>query len=414
MLQRLPLAAVGPMLMRRRSALRPTLALNFLAQALQGAFGTLDPRINFSRASSATRINAQGLVETVGSDVPRFQFDAVTLQPLGLLIEGQRTNLLTHSEAFENAAWAKIRSSMQAAAAVAPDGRATACKLVENTANDSHPILAFATVSTSSAHTYSVFAKAGERTRFQLSTNAGGAFCTFDIASGSVVSGSGGIASAGNGWWRCWITYTPTATSETVYVWPAVGTSNNYQGDGVSGFFVWGAQLELGTFPTSYIPTAGASATRAADVSDTTGGVPGYTVGSPLSVYVDFVPQSAADGNTTAFAISQAAARSSNRLSGRQNQTIVSAAGSTVVPSSPGPYTAGARTRRAYSLSATTVIAAQNGTVRTDSVPGIPASLDTLTLGRVEDASVFLNGTIRQFDLYAQALPAATLQTLTA
>lgn len=68
------------------------LALDFSANEV------LDPRITFSRTSNATRVNAQGLIETVAINQPRFDYDPVTLAPKGLLIEEQRINILLNSD----------------------------------------------------------------------------------------------------------------------------------------------------------------------------------------------------------------------------------------------------------------------------------------------------------------------------
>lgn len=84
---------------RLRSRLKSPIG-NFIGGAsldLNMLLGELDPRITFTRATGATRINASGLIEAVASNVPRFNYDPVTLAARGLLIEEQQTNLLLNS-----------------------------------------------------------------------------------------------------------------------------------------------------------------------------------------------------------------------------------------------------------------------------------------------------------------------------
>jgi hypothetical protein len=111
---------------------RPSLNLDFANSQ------SVDPRITFTRASTATRVNANGLIEVVASNSPRIDFDPATQVCKGLLIEEQRTNLLTYSENFDNAAWGKQSVTVNANAAIAPDGTLTADKLIESTTNAVH------------------------------------------------------------------------------------------------------------------------------------------------------------------------------------------------------------------------------------------------------------------------------------
>jgi hypothetical protein len=209
---------------------------------------------------------------TAGANQPRFDHNPTTGESLGFLIEEQRTNLVTYSEDLSNAAWSKIRSSIVSNTIIAPDGTLTGDKLVEDsTASNTHFIVQNVPLGgsvDSSPYTFSVYAKAGERTRFQMydnNSNTSGV-TVFNLSSGTVVSGTGKITSVGNGWYRCSIyplkDYT---TSSTVFIFLDNGSTTSYTGNGNSGIYIWGGQLELGTFITSYIPTTNASATRAAD-----------------------------------------------------------------------------------------------------------------------------------------------------
>lgn len=262
----------------------PSLDLNF-ARAQK-----LDSRITFSRPSAATYFDRYGILRTAASGVPRFDFDPITGACKGLLIEGQCTNLLIYSEQFDNAAWGKSNATVSANAATAPDGTLTADKLVENTSTGQHRVTRTVSgTSNSTPYTVSFYAKASERTRVYVgmaesptSIRQGNAF--FDLSTGTVVSASGGsngatggaatILALGDGWYRCSYTLTLGGADTSIFADINIVTGTNtisYTGDGTSGIYTWGAQLETGSFPTSYIKTEASQATRSADVAAMTG-----------------------------------------------------------------------------------------------------------------------------------------------
>jgi len=240
------------------------------------------PAITFTRASGATFFDANGVLQTAANDAPRFDHDPVTGESRGLLIEESRTNLLTKSAELDDAAWSKTRATITANAVTAPDGTTSADKLVEDsTASNTHRVGApnYSAVSGTS-YTFSVFLKSEERAHAQISlhiTNAGNAFTTLpaifvNLSTGAVTNPSAtvtnsSIVSVGNGWWRVSISAAATSSgtqSAGIYLM-SDATTTSYTGDATSGLYVWGAQVEAGAFPTSYIPTTTAAATRAAD-----------------------------------------------------------------------------------------------------------------------------------------------------
>lgn len=252
----------------------PSLELNF-AKGKQ-----LDSRITFTRASSGTFINSSGLVESASTNVARFTHDPVTLSSLGLFVEESRTNLFLRSEEFSDAYWNKGNASVSANATTAPDGATTADKLVEDTATATHQLFRTVSVTSGQAYTFSLFIKPAGRSRIQF--NLPFSFPTstqaiFDVSTGTVVSSTGGatasISAQANGFYRCVVTATANATANgTLYLALVnTGTTTSYTGDGSSGLFLWGAQVEAGAFATSYIPTTSATVTRAADVVQITG-----------------------------------------------------------------------------------------------------------------------------------------------
>jgi hypothetical protein len=250
----------------------PTLSLNFVDGE------QLDSRVTFTRASSATRVNSSGLIEVVGNNVPRFDYDPVTLLSRGLVVEEQRANICTASEEFN--LWTQSASTTQANVDVAPNGLSVADRIVEDSANAVHQISRSLTYLTGTVYTVSVYAKASGRTRFNLNfpSSAFGSGMTpmgnFDLTAvtASPLNGASAlIVPAGNGWFRCIVTL-PITTAGATGVFPRVGLQNasgmnTYLGDGTSGILLWGMQVEAGAFATSYVPTtSGSTATRAAEL----------------------------------------------------------------------------------------------------------------------------------------------------
>jgi hypothetical protein len=256
-----------------------------VSYAGDGASGILIWGAQLEQRSSATAYtptttqpitNYIPVLMTAASGVPRFEHNPITGESLGLEIEEQRTNLFIRSEEFDNAAWIKTNSSIIANTIIAPDGTLTGDKVFENSTNTEHFVRQNLTV-TATAHTLSFYAKAAERTLAWASLDGGSNSRWFDLSAsttGGSNSGSGSstITLVGNGWYRCTYTYTFAGTSSPTFIGPAINsTTIAYTGNGFSGVYIWGAQLEAGAFPTSYIPTTTAQVTRAADSAVMTG-----------------------------------------------------------------------------------------------------------------------------------------------
>lgn len=229
----------------------------------------------FSRASTATYWDANGVLQTAAVDEPRWQWDPATGEFEGLLVEDEATNLLTYSAQFDDAAWTKTRSSVSANAVVAPDGTTTSDKLVEDTSvTTTHLLSRSLTFTAGLSYVLSVFFKPAERPAIELRF-ASGAFSSnqameFDADTGvtTVAAGTptGSMLELADGWWYCTMTATAATTaSSAINLRISNGATTAYTGDGVSGIYIWGAQLEVGTESTSYIPTTGTAVLRYAD-----------------------------------------------------------------------------------------------------------------------------------------------------
>jgi hypothetical protein len=232
-----------------------------------GAEVSISSLLTCTRASSGYYTNAAGVLSSFSSNVLRYGTN-------GLLVEEARTNLAIRSQEFDNASWSKSQATVSANAANAPDGTATADKLVEDGTTNAHTLQSAAiTVSNATVYTASLYVKAAGRTfvQFQWFDGTTNVYPIFNLTTGTKDTdngvGSGWTMTAlANDWWRITITFTTGNTSGSIYVYPAVTGNNSYAGDGSSGIYAWGAQLEAGAFATSYIPTTTTSVARAADI----------------------------------------------------------------------------------------------------------------------------------------------------
>jgi len=206
---------------------------------------------------------------SIGATTPS-TVNATTLTGQTGVLRGTGSNLFGYSQAFDDAVWTKSNSSITANSTTAPDGTTTADTLVENTANNTHYVYAsananlFATIVTGVTYTASIFAKPAGRNRIRFAGDGSSAFLgnevIFDVANGTVGSipagvTSASIVSAGNGWYRCIVVAVATGTVARPIVFLDNGTTNSYTGDGTSGVFLWGVQLEFGSTVNSYVAT---------------------------------------------------------------------------------------------------------------------------------------------------------------
>jgi hypothetical protein len=402
----------------------PSLDLRFadnksLTDAVTGA-----NLVTFTRASDGTFVDSAGVLQTAVTDVPRFDHNPTTLESLGLLVEEQRANLLLNSEDFSGAT--TFRGSITANVIAAPDGATTADLFTENTETGSHTTQ-FGSVAFTTGVTYtvSIFLRPNGRDtniRFKgtnTTTFAAEAFfnLTGNGAVASTVSGTASIQTLPNGWYRCIITGVSGATATTgIQVITSSGA-----GDNTSGIYFWGAQLEAGAFPTSYIPTTAAAVTRSADVCSITG-----------SAFSSWYRQS--EGSFFSVTETLPGVTATNRFIHEVNTGIGSASdkwdvrrtGSTAVRTTA--RIGGASTSdRTESLAASVFRAAAGAdtagvslTVNGGSITPVANTVGTMPvvtqmqIGNGGDAAtLILNGTIRRLCYWPQRLANSTLQQIT-
>ena len=395
--------------------------------------------ITFARSSSATYLDSDGVIKTAATDAPRIEY-AADGSLKGLLIEEQKTNLVTYSEDFTDAAWQKIRGTA-VLDAVGPDGLSnSAATFTVDTVGGVNNIYVGEdfTVSTSTSYTFSIFAKADQTSDIQIriigfTTPAeGGVF--FDLSAGTVGNdtGAGGpsltgkIEDFGNGWHRCSVTFTTDATDTTgtIRVFLADGESLSITRDGTSSVLIYGAQLEQGSFATSYIPTSGSQSTRSPDIASIPVSAFGYNQ-SAGTVLVEASPMS--DGTSTAvnLGLSTDTGGTANRWQIR-SQSANTVRVLTAIPGNdpfstlgsvldvtgitiPGTYKAAHTFEENYSQ------VAVNGSLSTaDTTVSVPDT-DEIRIGtRSSSGTETLNGHIKSIQYYPRRLTDAQLQELTA
>lgn len=368
----------------------------------------------FTRATSATYVNAAGLIATAASGELRYTYDPVTLSALGVLIEEARTNLSTASTDIVVGSQVSVSGSQSS-----PDGGTNGVLVTESTANSNHYANQTAGISFTSGTTYtlSVFIKPGTATRIQLTGPAAvfGAsqYANFGLTDTGAVLASSGVTATiqkfSGGWYRCSIAVAATASTTGYPLFAFINADAatrlpSYTGTSltVTGF---GWQVEAGAFPTSYIPTAGAAATRNADVLPLTGAAdvvaPWFNkdagtwlverYGSPAAI-------------ASAVCVDDGAA--TNRILVRQDASRVPhfIVGSTADVTGSAVVAGSAfKTAAAYAANDVSV-SIGGGAVSTDATVTLPAGMTTARIGS-SSAGEYANAPISRIRYYNSRIP---------
>lgn len=184
-------------------------------------------------------------------------------------VEESKTNTSPQSENLNGAWWTKFNlNSITPHAVLEPrfhvTGEFQANKLIENTATSVHSVYITTTPDGSSQYVHSCYFKADTRSQVVLTLADAGfpanAWAWFNLSTGATSKGAGadssGTISCGNGWYRCWFTSTSDAAASGSHsIMLHNGVDTTYAGNGTSGLYAWGHQLEIGERPSSLIQT---------------------------------------------------------------------------------------------------------------------------------------------------------------
>lgn len=370
-----------------------------------------------------------GLLVPSLTNTPRIEYDSVG-NILGLLVEVARTNLVIQSQALDNttSAWtAPTRASISADATTAPDGTATADKIVEDSTASSTHLIRQQFTKAASALTYSLsfWIKAAGRPAFEVrvSNNAISKHfrAVFDLSTGTVNASSAttwtlvsaSITPYANGWYRCTlIGTTDTDTELNIYGWvEAVAGTLSYSGDGTSGLYAWGFQLEQASFPSSYIPTTTASVARAGDTIT-------RTIGSEISqstgtMFAEFNPYDVS-GNNFVVGLDDTTTNEYVWMYHAATATLwrVVDGGATQASISTGATSAGTFHKVAGAYATNDLAVAKDGTLATPDTNGTLPTTTRMTLGS-RAGSDALFGHIRRLSYFPERKSNAELQRMT-
>lgn len=379
----------------------------------------------FTRTGTATRVNSSGLIETVTADIPRFDYNPVTLALNGLLIEEARTNSLKYSQAIgaegSPSVWITTAATISPNNATSPAGDTTATLLTA--ASGAGEVRQNFAVVAGTAYALSVFVKAGTVTSLLLRVPNIGIHTAANLSAGTatMVDGAGspsygiasGIDSYGNGWYRVWLIYTAATTTTDFFT---------VRADTAGTLYVWGAQVEacglgFASKVTSYIPTTTVAVQRGIDNMDIASLGDWFNASastlfgewlllkdSAESIFPGVVCLS--DGAITnridTYVASIDDSVNALTISGGVNQSALI----------PGTYTYGAAGRIAYAFSASDFAASFNGgAVSTGSSGSIP-TVTQMNFGKLFPNNNHLNGHLRRVRYYDSRLSNADLVTL--
>ena len=406
---------------------RPTLDLNFERDQ------RLDSRITFSRDSTATYLGSDGLIKTAQPNIPRFEFDTDG-NCLGFLIEESRTNLFPVSGDATDVNWTKFAVTTETDTTVtAPDGTLGATKIIQDNTTAQHLIGdTAASLTLGGYYALSVFVKKG--------TNTGKIY--FSVASFSnwvnpdwqfYIDGDTGIVtnltnvSAANlkveqypnGWWRLsMVAQQEPAGGGSGGFWVGFGEPggsdvSNFTGDGSSYFYVWGGQMEAGSFSTSYIPTSGSTVTRSADNASITGtNFSSWYNPIESTIYSQFICNNNASLTNRLFRINSNDFNRIDYVIANQYHPYIETNAVAQVNLDAGSLSSGVVNKVAVGLINSGSASVINGeTVTTSGTITLPI-VNEIEIGNNGDTS-FLNGTLSRFIYYPERLSNSQLQNLT-
>ena len=385
-------------------------------------YDTATDLITFARlqaqntTSGSSYLGSDGLLKFAAEDEPRIEYDGSDGSLKGLLIEEQRTNLITHSDF--TGGWYNPNSTTDVRDVVGPDGLANSATTLTNT-GAGNQFLYWPFTGPTGDQTLSVFLKKGTSATVTLAVENGGMAnsvrTTFTFATETAVAATGGtgytnetatVQNAGNGWYRVSLSFNATTAAQSLRI---------YAGDFISVVdtettLIYGAQLEQGSFPTSYIPTSGSQSTRSPDIASIPVSAFGYnqTAGTVVVEY-----QAQEFTNETVWSLSDGT--TSNRIQHTRLPTtydlFVMYGGNIQALIRPNPTGSHSKVSTAFKDDSFSI--AVGGTLGVPDTSGTVPIVNQMYLGSLNNVTEFLNGHIKSIKYYPRRLTDAQLQTLT-
>lgn len=397
--------------------------------------GLVQSTVDVTRASVATFTGSNGLIQSAAENTQRVDYSTGVA---GLLVEESRQNFLPNSE--DISAWTlSANSDVLTNQTLSPSGEQNADKLFQNSTASSAYVAAqlLTSVLPTQNCVGSVYAKADGLTNLLIRifdpvpTGGNYIWANFNLSNGTV-NGSGvvgnasniavNIQPAANGFYRCILSGTPNTSGDSVNVviYLVTNTGNSAVSAGVvgRGLFLWGAQLEAGAFPTSYIPTEASAVTRNADVATVTGtnfsDFWNPTIGA---LYVEASTYTTVSTDRRIAIVNDGT--NNNQLGyhfgavGSILTSAVAVSGSFQYGPNEGAYQANTVYKRALAYAAGNIRSATNGVLAAGSSAGaLVPTVNKLDIGNRNGAQ-FMAGHIRKIMYYPQRLLDAEIRAIT-
>ncbi len=377
---------------------------------------------SFTRTSIGTYYDSTGTLQTAASGAPRFDYDPVSHAAKGILIEEQRTNYLLYSHTFSAANWSLSGTSKTLVSDTAPDGSTNTVYEIAVPASGTSKSISQGLTTNQTGYVASIYLKAGTSTGANVGLYNGTTLSWGNPSSGAtgkILSGPGTIVVHPNAvggslfkvtglsttdWTRVQIVV-PSFSTNRLYIYPNDSGSQTI-GDSVK---IWGVQVELGSFATSYIPTTTTTVTRAADILTVNTGLWYGSGAGTLSS--QGIQMSGASTNGSTAEIWQ---DTNNKISCRTGTNYYMLGGVNQAVFTLN-LTQNSLQKQAISYNTNDFAATKNGSlVGTDSSGNLIASPSFMRVGNTDgNASYYYNGWVQKVKYYPARVSNTQLQLMT-
>ena len=386
------------------------------------------PTPTFTRASTATFVGSNGLIQSAAINQARFDHDPSTLVSRGLLIEESRTNLVLQSENHPSATWNKTGLTVASAGNTDPAGAATSNLVSEDVSVGLHRLFQSTAYVSGTSYSISVFLKYAGRQFVAIShpAVASNNVAIFDIQNGTITLSQASITSSitsyPNGWYRCVVNGVSATTGGASHIIQGSTTggilTGSYLGLNGPAFYIYGSQVEAGAFPTSYIPTTTASVVRSADVCSITGSAFTSFYNNAAGTFVSESMIANLTGNNRGIAQIDSGTtvdiiRHNYALSDGGFTSNIRANTDTPTVFAVVAGAASVIQKRAIAYEGTSFASATNGGAVATVTRTFPVGLNTMRIGSLTSGGFVLTGHIAAIKFYKKRLPNAKLQALT-
>jgi hypothetical protein len=370
---------------------------------------TFSQIITFTRASTATYFDSTGTLQSAAVDAPRFDYNPSTLAAQGLLIEESRTNSLWYSEEFGNiAGWGTVGTAptITTNSTTSPSGTLTADTITFAAADSRIQNEALLSFTAGLSYTITLYAKSVGTSLNKIR------LAFFDGAQ----QNSSDFTVSNTAWTRLTVTFVAANTTATGRMQIRNATDNL-----ANSIYIWGAQLEAGSFATSYIPTTTTALTRAADVASVNTLSPWFN-SVEGTVYAEWTNLAATMPTGAAQVVARIGDATGNNFislfqfqnaSSKASQNMFSGGANPGRLDSGGAYS-NATVKAAAAFAASDRALSTNGTAATTSATGaMPLSATRMGIGIDDTFNGPLNGYLRRITYYPRRLSNAELVSIT-